>query len=96
MLHSEKRWKVIEGNEKEIKTLAHALHISPFLAQLLYQRKIMTVEKAQSFLHVKVSDFHDPYLFEHMTSVVKRIEKAIDDHEHILIYGDYDAGATRS
>lgn len=91
MLHSAKKWEMTEGNEEEIKTLAHALHISPFLAQLLYQRKMTTVEKAQSFLHVKVSDFHDPYLFEHMTSVVERIEKAIEQHEPILIYGDYDA-----
>ncbi|NLC94235.1 MAG: single-stranded-DNA-specific exonuclease RecJ, partial [Bacilli bacterium] len=35
-------------------------------------------------------DLYDPYLFNDMEKCVERIERAIENHEKIMIYGDYD------
>lgn len=34
--------------------------------------------------------FHDPFLFFEMKKAIERIEKAIDEKERIIIFGDYD------
>lgn len=38
----------------------------------------------------ELEDFYDPYLFEDMEKAVSRISKAIETHEEIVIFGDYD------
>ncbi len=38
----------------------------------------------------EIQEFYDPFLFEDMEKTVERIEKAIQDNERIMIFGDYD------
>ncbi|MDD5634033.1 MAG: single-stranded-DNA-specific exonuclease RecJ [Candidatus Omnitrophica bacterium] len=89
-------WKTFEPNPRLQKILSDALGITPYLAQLLINRDIKTVEKAQEFLFGDASAVHDPFLMKDMAAAVERINNAIEKREKILIYGDYDVDGITS
>ncbi len=62
----------------------------PFLAQLLLNRGIRSVEEAEHFLNPRW-ELGNPFRMEDMERAVERIRTAIERGEHILIYADYDA-----
>ncbi|MBQ2661552.1 MAG: single-stranded-DNA-specific exonuclease RecJ [Clostridia bacterium] len=64
--------------------------ISPLLASLLYARGAKTEDEMQAFLHPSLSNLCDPFLLHEMDKAKARIERAIENREHILVYGDYD------
>ena len=87
----EKRWDVkSQGDAKVVAELSAALPISPVLANLLVQRGIDTVEKANRFFHPQLEELHDPFLMKDMDRAVERIERAVKNREKIMVYGDYD------
>ncbi|MFT8319926.1 MAG: hypothetical protein ABF649_03380 [Bacillus sp. (in: firmicutes)] len=96
MLHSKTRW-ITQNNNSEalISELADQLKITPLVASLLVNRGYRTAAEVQEFLYDENQDFHDPYLLLNMETAIERIRKAISKEEQILIFGDYDAGATR-
>lgn len=49
-----------------------------------------TEEKIDKFLNPSEKDLYDPFLLNDMQKAVDRINEAINNDEHILIYGDYD------
>lgn len=89
------RWtiKPIPDPEKT-KQLAETLQVDTFIAQLLAQRGIENYEQARQFFRPNLSDLHNPYLMKDMDKAVKRIEKAINNLENILVFGDYDVDGT--
>ena len=74
--------------------MAAHLRMSPVLANLLVQRGIDTVEKANKFFNPQLCDLHDPFLMKDMERAVERIERAIANNEMIMVYGDYDVDGT--
>ncbi|MDO4758965.1 MAG: single-stranded-DNA-specific exonuclease RecJ [Rikenellaceae bacterium] len=87
----EKRWVVKpQGDPATVGMLSTELAISPVLANLLVQRGIDTVEKANKFFKPDLSDLHDPFLMKDMDRAVERVEQAVARNEKIMIYGDYD------
>ena len=91
----EKRWVVKpQGNPEAVAAMAAALGIAPVLANLLVQRGIDTVEKARKFFNPHLSDLHDPFLMKDMDRAVERVERAVREHEKIMVYGDYDVDGT--
>jgi single-stranded-DNA-specific exonuclease len=62
---------------------------SPILQQLLFNRGIRTQEDASQYLF-DIGSKHDPYLLSGMNTTVERIFRAVERHERIAIYGDYD------
>ncbi len=48
----------------------------------------------ESFFKPSYEQLHDPYLMLGMKEAVARLQRAIDQHEKILIYGDYDVDGT--
>jgi len=91
-----KRWKLIPTDESEVRQLQEALKIHPIFCQLLVQRGIKTFEEAKSFFRPELSHLHDPFLMKDMEAALLRLEKAIQDEERILLYGDYDVDGTTS
>ena len=92
---AEKKWIVKEpGNPALVRQLAQELGIDQVLANLLVQRGITTYEDAMEFFRPDLSMLHDPFLMLDMDKAVERIYKAVEDHEKILIYGDYDVDGT--
>ena len=87
----EKRWVVKpQGDPATVAMLAAALRISPILANLLVQRGIDTVDKAEKFFKPSLADLHDPFLMKDMEKAVERVERAVANQEKIMVYGDYD------
>lgn len=64
------------------------------IVQLLLQRKIETYEQAKKFFNPSLKDLHNPFEMKDMDKAVQRILQAIENHENILIYGDYDVDGT--
>ena len=89
------RWTIKpKPSEEKIKHLAQALNVEDFVAQLLVQRGIETFEDAKNFFRPSLDHLHDPYLMKDMQKAVERIEKAIENQERILVFGDYDVDGT--
>jgi len=89
------RWTIKPKPPKEkVEKLAKELQIEETLASILCQRNIETYEEAKKFFRPSLENIHDPFLMKDMGKAVERIEKAIENNENILIYGDYDVDGT--
>ena len=90
-----KRWVVKpQGETRAVENLSAALGIAPVLANLLVQRGIDTVEKADRFFRPSLAHLHDPFLMKDMDKAVARVEQAVRNGEKIMVYGDYDGDGT--
>ncbi len=89
-----KRWTIQKHDHEAVKLLANFLKVSPLVAALLIARGYETEEKAYKFLNPTYSDLHEPLLLKDMQKAVDRVLKAIENHEKILIWGDYDVDGT--
>lgn len=89
--------KIIYGknlNEAELKQVGRIASECGVLldtARLLLYRGADTVEKAKRFLTPGKHGFIDPFLLSGVSEAVKRIEKARENGENVLVFGDYDA-----
>lgn len=91
------RWTIKpKPDPKKVESLSKALKVEPIIASLLVQRGVETFEEAEHFFRPKLENLHDPYLMKDMDKAVSRIEKAIENEEKILVYGDYDVDGTTS
>ncbi len=89
------RWSLKpEPNKEKIEKLAKELQVDTTIAKILYQRNITTFSEAKLFFRPSLHDIHDPFLMKDMDLAVARINKAITNHENILVYGDYDVDGT--
>ena len=64
--------------------------INPIVAQILFNRGVQKKADIKKFLNPKIEDLHDPYLMKDMDKTVKRILKAVENKEKIIVYGDFD------
>jgi single-stranded-DNA-specific exonuclease len=62
-----------------------------FLAQLLVNRNINTLDEAEKFLNPQWSMVHDPFLMKDLEAAAVRLHQAIQNNERTTIYADYDA-----
>ena len=92
-----KRWNLKEIDTDAEATLCRELPaINPALCKLLASRGIRNFEEAKKFFRPQLSDLHDPFLMRGMKEAVTRITEAIEWHERIMVYGDYDVDGTTS
>lgn len=70
--------------------------VPDFLGQLLWQRGVKTKQAVEAFFHPTLDQLHDPFLLFEMEKAVIRVQKAMENEEKILIYGDYDADGITS
>lgn len=91
------RWTLKPKPDQEtVSHLSQVLGVEKAIASLLAQRGITTFEEAKKFFRPSLKDLHDPFLMKDMELAVERIEKAIEDGENIMVYGDYDVDGTTS
>jgi single-stranded-DNA-specific exonuclease len=66
-------------------------HESPLFNQLLRLRGLDTAAKAEAFVHLDYdTQLHSPLLLHDMLAACQRVETAIQHHEQIAIFSDYD------
>ena len=65
-------------------------NISSMVVNLLKTRGFDTLEKVENFLNPTDENFYDPFLLRDMDKLVKRVNKAVEKKEKVLIFGDYD------
>ncbi|HTM66855.1 MAG TPA: single-stranded-DNA-specific exonuclease RecJ [Flavipsychrobacter sp.] len=92
----DKRWTLKPANEKHINQLCEDLRINPALCRLLAVRGITDFDSAKHFFRPHLSELHDPFLMKGMRQAVERIAEAVEWHERIMVYGDYDVDGTTS
>lgn len=91
----DKQWIIKERAPKaQIEPLAASLSIEPVLANLLLQRGVTSFDEAKAYFRPSLDDLHDPFLMLDMDKAFDRLQKAIDNNERILFYGDYDVDGT--
>ena len=90
-------WILNNTNENEaVDTLSKELKISPILSSMLVKRQIRTYDQAKDFFRPNYESLHDPFLMKDMDRATKRLNKAIQDKESIMVFGDYDVDGTSS
>lgn len=94
-LDTVKRWTLQEVDSEAVDRLRTELPtINPVFCRLLAARGIKSFEEARQFFRPQLSDLHDPFLMRGMKEAVTRITEAIEWHERIMVYGDYDVDGT--
>src|SRR5437868_13807067 len=89
-----KRWTLRKHNAEAVNRLAAELGVKPLVAALLICRGHDCAEKAHAYLNPCHDHLHEPYLLKGMRDAVRRIQRALDLNEKVLIWGDYDVDGT--
>jgi single-stranded-DNA-specific exonuclease len=66
------------------------------IARLLFRKGFATAAEVQAFLQPKLKSLSDPFLLPNMEAAVRRIFTALDQHERIVLFGDYDVDGVTS
>jgi len=90
----EKIWIIQDSPQVEINTLAGSLGVTSIVAGMLWRRNLRSLDEARQFFNPSISYLHDPFLMLNMEHAVSEISKCIDDHQPMLVYGDYDVDGT--
>lgn len=94
VMKPDKRWTVKTVDEEVVNRLCNELQVQPAICRLLAVRGIKDYESARLFFRPELSHLHDPFLMKGMKKAVERITEAIEWHERIMVYGDYDVDGT--
>lgn len=89
-----KRWNILSRDAEKTASLHEALKINKTLCAILVQRGIDTYDKAKDFFRPQLSQLHSPWSMKDMHKAVNRILHAFQQHEKILVFGDYDVDGT--
>lgn len=76
--------------KRQIPPELASLGLPERLLELLLDREIDTPEKIEHYLHPKREDLLDPMLMQDMDKAANVIRDAIEKHEEITVFGDYD------
>jgi single-stranded-DNA-specific exonuclease len=90
----DKRWTVKTADDEVVNRLCDELQVQPAICRLLAVRGISDFESARLFFRPELTHLHDPFLMKGMQRAVERISEAIEWHERIIVYGDYDVDGT--
>jgi single-stranded-DNA-specific exonuclease len=88
------RWIESPVDAETARRLAGELKVSPLVARLLALRGLAEPAAAREFLRPSLDQLHPPDMMAGMREAVARLRCALDQHEKILIYGDYDVDGT--
>jgi single-stranded-DNA-specific exonuclease len=69
---------------------------SDCIARLLFRKRFRSADEVQNFLRPRLSSLSDPFLLPQMRAAVARIQGALESHECIVLFGDYDVDGVTS
>ena len=89
-------WTTLETDIALAAELSERLGVSKVLGQLLAQRGLGSVEKAEMFLRPRLAQLDNPFALTNLEAAVIRIEQAIEAKESVVVFGDYDVDGVTS
>ncbi len=89
-------WQRAELPDCDIGVLARELGLTHAMARLLAGRGFTDAAAATAFIGKETALLHDPFLMADMHKAVARIQTALERHEKIVVYGDYDVDGVTS
>ena len=93
----ELNWNIKQLTQEEqtaAERLSNELDISLLAGRILAGRGLRTAAEARAYIRPSLESLHDPFLMRDMTAAVDRLDRAITQHERIMVYGDYDVDGT--
>jgi len=85
-----KQWKIADVDRSKVNAIVEAHEVPRIVAHCMCARGITTVEAAQRYLNPTLSNICDPFEMSGMREAVDRIERARDQDERVVVFGDYD------
>ena len=96
-LSDSRLWSVLPHDPVAERRLAAELGLPPVVARVLSARGITDVREARAFLSPSLErDWVDPLCIPGMADAVERVGRALDDHETIAVFGDFDVDGMSS
>ena len=89
-LSGRKHWELTPESSR-VPHLVREAGVTPLQARLLANRGLSDTHAIQSFLSPRLSQMIDPMRMKGMDEGVKSIVMAMEEHEKITVFGDYDA-----
>ena len=80
--------------QQAAQRLSDELEISPLAGRILAGRGLRTAAQARAYIRPSLESLHDPFLMRDMSAAVDRLSRAVQEHERIMVYGDYDVDGT--
>jgi single-stranded-DNA-specific exonuclease len=90
------RWSLAPPQPLLAGQLAAQLEILPLLAQCLLNRGFSEPSAIERFLQPRLKNLADPFLLPNMEAAVKRLLRAREQNEPLVIFGDYDVDGVTS
>ena len=90
------RWSIAPPQPLLAEQLATTLSLSPLLAQCLLNRGLSEPAQIFAFLAPRLAQLADPFLLPNMDAAVARLLRAREQHERLVIFGDYDVDGVTS
>ncbi len=91
-----KVWKTVEFDRALVNQTAHEMGIPLAMAKILHGLGLKERDVINRFLNPRLQDLSDPFLIPEMDKAVERIWLALNRHEDIIVYGDYDVDGITS
>ncbi len=89
MSGAKKNW-VVSTEIPEAEKISEELKVHPAIVSILLRRGLKSASEIFRFLNPSLDSLESPFAFQEMEKSVARIRLAVERHEKILIYGDYD------
>jgi single-stranded-DNA-specific exonuclease len=91
------RWETRDPADPAITgQLAAELGVSPLLASLLTARQLTDPGEAEIFLHPRLAALPDPLETPGLADAARRLARAVERRENVVLYGDYDVDGVTS
>lgn len=96
-----KRWHFAPDPPSDfIDKIKTKFDLPPAMVKVIYNRSLQTLEDIEAFLHSDMPRYHslfyNPFDMKGVEKAVIRIFDAIDGHQPIIVYGDFDADGVTS
>lgn len=85
-----REWIVNNIEKEKIMECAKNWQVPPLTAAILYSRRFREKQEVLGFLN-GFKETESPFDITDMEKIVERVNTAIDSHQKICVYGDYDA-----
>ncbi|MBQ6755376.1 MAG: single-stranded-DNA-specific exonuclease RecJ [Oscillospiraceae bacterium] len=89
------KWSVAGYDRAEAVRLTRS-GINPLVSVLLSSRGATSESKIEALTSSELSAISDPFLMADMDKAAERVRRAIENREHVAVYGDYDVDGITS